>query len=138
MKLPDNGLQLAALTLVLLLSGCTVYPSKVPLDQGYARCELVSRQLALNYEWLEANTHANLLRGLGDCQQSTEVCLAAYVAIIGGWTAGSAIVSGSVFLAGNTIHWLEYQGRCDDSGLRQLIKWTRPPLQVAPMQVSRY
>ncbi|MCB2387155.1 hypothetical protein [Thalassolituus alkanivorans] len=78
MKLPDNGLQLAALTLVLLLSGCTVYPSKVPLDQGYARCELVSRQLALNYEWLEANTHANLLRGLGDCQQSTEVCLAAY------------------------------------------------------------
>ena len=54
MKLPDNGLQLAALTLVLLLSGCTVYPSKVPLDQGYARCELISRQLALNYEWLEA------------------------------------------------------------------------------------
>ena len=138
MKAPESTLLFWALTALLILSGCTVYPSKVPLDQGYARCELVSRQLALNYEWLEANTHADLWRGLGDCQQSAEVCLGAYVVIVGGWTAGSAIVSGSVYLAGNTLHWLEYQGRCNNSGLRQLIKRAQPPLKAAPMQISRY
>lgn len=28
--------------------------------------------------------------------------------------AGSFVVSGSIVLIGNTLHWLEYQGRCNN------------------------
>lgn len=31
--------------------------------------------------------------------------------------AGSFILSGSVVLVGNTLHWLEYKGRCKDDGI---------------------
>ena len=30
-------------------------------------------------------------------------------------SAGSLIVSGSVVVVGNTVHWLEQQGSCDES-----------------------
>lgn len=32
-------------------------------------------------------------------------------------TGGSAVVSGSIVLVGNTAHWLEYQGTCSDGYL---------------------
>ncbi len=32
-------------------------------------------------------------------------------------TAGSAIISGSIVVTGNTLHWLEYQGTCSDGYL---------------------
>jgi len=32
-------------------------------------------------------------------------------------TAGSAIISGSIVITGNTLHWLEYQGTCSDGYL---------------------
>ena len=35
-------------------------------------------------------------------------------------SAGSAIVSGSIVLTGNTIHWLEYQGTCSDGYLNKV------------------
>jgi hypothetical protein len=31
--------------------------------------------------------------------------------------AGSALISGSIVLTGNTVHWLEYQGTCSDGYL---------------------
>ena len=34
---------------------------------------------------------------------------------IGAVAVGSLVVSGSVVVVGNTIHWLEQQGFCDDS-----------------------
>ena len=44
-------------------------------------------------------------------------CAAAALASVVVVTAGSAIISGSIVLTGNTIHWLEYQGRCSDGYL---------------------
>ncbi len=47
------------------------------------------------------------------CQGSGEeaaLCLLAFGVVI---PAGSFIISGSVVLIGNTAHWLEYQGRCE-------------------------
>jgi hypothetical protein len=32
-------------------------------------------------------------------------------------SAGSALISGSIVLTGNTVHWLEYQGTCSDGYL---------------------
>jgi hypothetical protein len=42
-----------------------------------------------------------------------EACLAVLAVI----SAGSALVSGSIVLTGNTLHWLEYQGTCSDGYL---------------------
>jgi len=36
-------------------------------------------------------------------------------------TAGSLIVSGSIVVAGNTVHWIEKQGKCDDSATNKAI-----------------
>jgi hypothetical protein len=44
-------------------------------------------------------------------------CLAGALAGVVVVTAGSAIISGSIVLTGNTIHWLEYQGTCSDGYL---------------------
>ena len=42
-----------------------------------------------------------------------EACLALVLAI----SAGSVLISGSIVLTGNTVHWLEYQGTCSDGYL---------------------
>ena len=34
---------------------------------------------------------------------------------------GSLLVSGSIVLVGNSLHWLEYQGRCDESFLKEQV-----------------
>jgi len=49
-----------------------------------------------------------LMRGCHD-----DECLAAALVI----SAGSVLVSGTIVLAGNTVHWLEYQGTCSDGYL---------------------
>ncbi len=55
-----------------------------------------------------------------DCRLSPE-CTTAFVAVAVGATvaAGSAIISGSIVVSDNAIHWLEYQGRCNDGYLNQ-------------------
>ena len=40
-------------------------------------------------------------------------CIAALLAVF----AGSAIISGSIVVTNNTVHWLEYQGTCSYSYL---------------------
>jgi hypothetical protein len=47
----------------------------------------------------------------GSCH--TNECAAAALAVF----AGSAIISGCIVIANNTVHWLEYQGSCTDGYL---------------------
>ncbi len=49
----------------------------------------------------------------GNLNCHDEACLAVILAV----SAGSFIVSGSIVLTNNTVHWLEYQGTCSDSYL---------------------
>lgn len=42
--------------------------------------------------------------------------------LYGGVAAGSAVVSGSIVLVGNTIYWLEEQGKCDWPAAAKLKK----------------
>ena len=53
------------------------------------------------------------MRG-GNLYCNDEACLAVILAV----SAGSVIVSGSIVLTNNTVHWLEYQGSCDDGYLK--------------------
>lgn len=94
------------------LMACTVSPQTIP-PQSDANCRLTTREVELDYEWLPANFYQV------NCQNKIEECLGGTVAVAGLWTVGSTLVSGSIYLTGNTLHWLEYQGRCADSELRR-------------------
>jgi hypothetical protein len=49
----------------------------------------------------------------GQVRCNDEACLAVILAV----SAGSVVVSGSIVLTNNTIHWLEYQGTCSNGYL---------------------
>lgn len=52
------------------------------------------------------------------CRTSDVDCSALLAGVIV-VTAGSALISGSIVLTGNTLHWLEYQGTCSDGFLNR-------------------
>lgn len=91
----------AAVSLALALSACVV----VPVEDEVAASSCDTHTKSMSLKTVTAN-HGNL-----NCHD--EACLAVILAV----SAGSFIVSGSIVLTNNTVHWLEYQGTCDDSFL---------------------
>ncbi|WP_298775549.1 hypothetical protein [uncultured Shewanella sp.] len=98
---------------ILLMQACMVVPNPVsaPVPRPattlpqYAVCNTATHQWELQTQELGS---------LKACQYSNQlsgICMATFGLIV---PLGSFIVSGSVYLIGNTLHWLEYQGRCDD------------------------
>lgn len=97
--------------LIMATSGCAVHP--VPTyDPDDQRCNLSTRKTELSQTVV--NVHCG---GAPEC--------AAGMAIIG---VASALVSGSIVVVGNTVHWLEKQGKCDDSFLNKYILQHNQPL----------
>jgi len=90
----------AAAGLSLTASGCFYYPRTV--EYYDADCEIRARQMVLRSEAMQVSCS-----GYSTQSQATG-CLA----LILGVSAGSAIVSGSIVVAGNTVYWLEKRGRC--------------------------
>lgn len=92
-------LRLALIGLSLLASGCVFYPKTV--ESYDPVCEIRTRQMLLKSEVI--------IDGIcSGSQQAASGCLV--VAL--GMTAGSAVVSGSIVVAGNTVYWLEKRGKC--------------------------
>ena len=94
----------------LNLVACAFVP-KVEHSQTYAKnCEMYTKELTLD---------AISLGGL-DCGGNTS-CFA----VAGLIPVMTFLVSGSIVLVGNTVHWLEYQGSCDEglvqSGINKFI-----------------
>src|SRR5512145_190266 len=90
-----NAISLVALALAL--SGCMVVPVVDNAEAASTGCRTYTRSMSLK-----------MVSWQPSC--NTEECLAAVV-VIG---AGSVLVSGSIALVGNSVHWLEYQGTCSD------------------------
>lgn len=80
----------AVVALSLSVSGC-YYPKKI--EYYDYECNIQSRKLELTHDQMSS------------CGGSA--CLAALAV-----SAGSAIVSGSIVVAGNTMYWMEKQGKC--------------------------
>lgn len=95
--------------LLLLASGCTTYKPKVSKYQPYVSedCQLVTRKFRLDRWKLNGDDRAlkQLCTDTADC--------AAFMIGSGLWTVGSLVVSGSITVSANALHWMEYQGRCD-------------------------
>jgi hypothetical protein len=84
-----------------LLQACVALPEAKPLSPADEECKIVSR------EWkLDVRTYS-LPLSTGDAR--ADVVLIAGAGVV---AAGSTVISGSVVVVGNTINWLERQGRC--------------------------
>ena len=98
---------LALAVLAAACSGCIVYPRQVSTYD--ADCRVRSHKLTLEAEFLWGDCH-------GGTGEETEVCLL----IIAGSGVASAVISGSIVVVGNTLYWLEKQGRCERRDIAEL------------------
>ena len=90
---------------IFILSGCFYVP-KVAERQD-STCELITKSLTLE--------------NIGTADNYPSGCKDKCVLFAMGVTASSVIVSGSVVAVGNTIHWIEKQGRCEDRMIKERI-----------------
>jgi hypothetical protein len=113
----------SVLVACLLTTSCFV-PETKP-NQNYD-CQLVTKEWTLEVKGFD-NSDAIVIEGLSGatrgCQDAE--CVLANLALVtaGAITvsAGSLVVSGSVVVVGNTVHWLEQQGSCDDSITQKIV-----------------
>jgi hypothetical protein len=93
-----GGVLATFLLVVALLQGCVYAPRTVQVyDDG---CRIETRRMEL--ELYQVGYFAGC---------SNEGCLTLLVAA-GMVTAATAVVSGSIVIAGNIVYWFEKQGRC--------------------------
>ena len=96
--------------IILSLSACVYVPVVDEPDASSDSCKTYTKSMSLTAVEMQGNIVVQPGCNRGDCAAAA---LASVVVV----TAGSAIISGSIVLTGNTIHWLEYQGRCSDGYL---------------------
>ncbi len=84
------------------MSACVVVPVVDKDEAESSTCKTYTKSMSL--EMVTGNPG-------GGCNNNE--CIAALLVVF----AGSAIISGSIVLTGNTVHWLEYQGTCSDGYL---------------------
>jgi len=97
---------------VLTLSACAFVPEKIADDAAQDTCRISTPEWKLTF---------GEIRDVTVCQSSgrdAAYCLLTIGLVI---PAGSLVVSGSIVIVGNTLHWLEYQGKCNNSFLNQQL-----------------
>lgn len=96
----------------LPLYGCFLFlPTKKNTASDISTCELSVPEWQLTVQMFDDFDACH-----GASGHDAEACLLALGVVI---PVGSLLVSGSVVVLGNSIRWLEYQGRCDDSAINK-------------------
>ena len=93
-------LQLTRFLVIFFVSGCFYVP-KIEKNKN-ENCDLITKKMTIE-------NRGEFPQGCND------ECL--LIAL--GVTSTSYIVSGTITVVGNTIHWIEKQGRCEDSFIRE-------------------
>ena len=101
------------------IGSCLVLPKTENVSNE--KCKLVTKSWTLEVH--ELGKHSNcdtncgeFVRGIVDCSTS-EDCIKMIAVVSVGWT----VVAASVVGVGNTVHWIEKQGRCEESTVRHSI-----------------
>ena len=93
-------LQLTWFVVIFFVSGCFYVP-KIEENKN-ENCDLITKKMTIEIS--------------GEFPQGcNDECL--LIAL--GVASTSYIVSGTITVVGNTIHWIEKQGRCEDSFIRE-------------------
>lgn len=126
------------ISLVNSLVACTFLPN-VQEDQPYVseQCKLITRQLDLDiYGGMDklktADEKAAIKSNTTKAAKTTSSgswynpnmppeSILVLVGIATVWAGATFIVSGSIVVTGNILHWSEYQGRCEKSEIRQFV-----------------
>lgn len=90
---------------LFVLQSCAFTPKKV-VDRSQS-CKLSTPKLTLE---------ANKMDIPNKCVD--RLCLVTLGVVV---PASSFVLSGSIVVAGNVVRWVEYQGSCEESVLRQMI-----------------
>jgi hypothetical protein len=105
----------------IFITSCLFLPKTVP-DEEDQECLLVTKGLTIDYyissDMIDEAVDEMVQAITSDCHEPE--CLILFAPLIA-ISVGSFIVSGSIVVIGNTIHWIEEQGRCDDSVTRQAL-----------------
>jgi hypothetical protein len=99
-------------TCILCISACAFLPEEIADDPTQNSCQISSPEWKLTFAEINDVT---VCQGNG---KDAAVCLLTIGLVV---PAGSFVVSGSIVMVGNTLHWLEYQGRCQDSFLQEQL-----------------
>ena len=89
----------AAIGLVALLPACVVLPRTIEVADR--DCQMIARHMVLE---------AVQVAAIGGC--ANQGCVALIV-VASAVTAATAVVSGTIYVVGNTAYWLERQARCE-------------------------
>jgi hypothetical protein len=90
--------------LLFSLTSCVFLPKTAEDQQYYEQCEMATKKLTLKADI--SNEYS--LCGGKDLMDEPLFCLVASGVV----ASASIVVSGSIVLIGNTIHWLEYKASC--------------------------
>ena len=93
--------------LIMFLTSCTFIP-KVVHDTDDRRCNLSTSQRTLD---ISAEGSDQFLHG---CANSSSDSAFGCILLASLYSTATAIISGSVVIVGNTLHWIEKQAKCDD------------------------
>ena len=109
----------------LIFGSCLVLPKAE--TASVKNCELETKSWTLEVHEIGLNNECygcgDFVRGILECGGKSEECITFVAGVSIGWT----VIAGSVVVSGNTIHWLEKQGSCEDSFLNNSLKVTFKP-----------
>ena len=105
-----NILKTLVLSLVIIFSFSSCVVKAKNYSKSYSDCNIKSKKWELSYEQVNFNLSA--------CNGSPEPlpCLALMGVAL---PVVSTLISGSIVLVGNTIHWLEYEYKCDEKTINK-------------------
>ena len=103
----------------LIFGSCLVLPKAE--TASVKNCELETKSWTLEVHEIGLNNECygcgDFVRGILECGGKSEECITFVAGVSIGWT----VIAGSVVVSGNTIHWLEKQGSCEDSFLNNSL-----------------
>jgi hypothetical protein len=98
--------KLIILFLIFNLLGCLTVLTKIKPNEENKDCELITKEL-------ELDSAGRMLSGYSGSTGINGEGALAILAVELTYTAFSAVFAGSVYMAGNVIHWMEKSAFCD-------------------------
>lgn len=103
----------------LIVTGCAV--PKVVNNERDQQCNLVTREITIDFSDAGSQSAAQAIgNATGQCNQPA--CLVVIPLAALSIVVTSVVVSGSIAIAGNTLYWIEQQGKCDNSATKTAIQ----------------
>ena len=95
--------------MISILSGCFVV--RIVESTKKEKCNLLTKELKVTFS---EKISAKFVREISNTKEG--------IALLIVLPPVSLIVSGSISVVGNTIHWIEKQGKCEDSRVQEFLR----------------